>query len=72
MASKVVRDEAARLVREHGAEAYQIARDAMRLARRRSNARLSNYFGKVALEVARQQKREVDVDTATRYLDRQN
>ena len=70
MASKVVKDEAERLVREYGVEAYTTAREAMRLARQRKNARLERHLAQVALEVARQQKREVGVDTATRYLDR--
>ena len=35
MASKVVKDEAERLVREYGTQAYTTAREAMRLARQR-------------------------------------
>lgn len=70
MRTKVIKEEAERLVREHGAEAYQTAREAMRLARQRKNRRLEGYFSKVALEVARLGKREIGVDTATRYLDR--
>jgi hypothetical protein len=69
MRTKVIKDEAERLVREHGAEAYQTAREAMRLARRRKNRRLEGYFSKVALEVARVEKREVGLDTATKHLD---
>ena len=69
MASKVVKDEAERLVREYGTEAYQTAREAVRLARQRRNARLERYLAQVALEVARRQKREVGVDTATKYLE---
>lgn len=69
MASKVVKDEAERLIREHGAEAYTTAREAMRMARKRRNVRLERYLAQVALEVARQQKREVGVDTGTRYID---
>lgn len=59
MASKVVKDEAERLVREHGTEAYQTACEAMRVARQRKNSRLELYFSKVCLEVARRQKQFV-------------
>lgn len=69
MPSNNVKDEAERLVREHGAEAYQTAREAMRLARNRRNGRLERYLSSVAQEVARRQKLIVGVDTATKYLD---
>ena len=58
MASKVVKDEAERLVREHGAGAYQNARAALSLAKRQRNIRMELYLGQVVLEVARQAKRE--------------
>lgn len=69
MPSKAVKDEAEKLVRDHGAAAYSIAREAVRLARRRKNERLSSFFGKVALEVARQQKREQGLEAEPRHLD---
>lgn len=56
MASKVVKDEAERLVREHGAEAYPTARAALSLAKRQRNIRKELYLGQVVLEVARRQK----------------
>lgn len=68
MMKRDIKDEAERLVREHGAEAYGAAREAMREARRRKNGRLETYFAKVAVEVARLSGREVGVDTATRYV----
>ena len=68
MKTTVVREEAERRVLEFGTDAYGKAREAMREARRRKNARLEKYFAKVALEVARRTGREVGLDTATRYL----
>jgi len=61
MPSKVVKDEAERLVREHGSEAYQAAREAIRAARQRRNAKLDRYLSQVALEIARRERREVGV-----------
>ena len=43
----VIREEAERLVREHGAEAYETARAAVRKARRRGNKRLVEFMEKV-------------------------
>lgn len=68
MRSKAIREEAERLVRHHGTDAYDVARLSMREARQRKNARLETYFAKVSLEVARLTGREIGVDTATRYL----
>jgi hypothetical protein len=56
MASKVVKLEAERLVREHGNEAYPIARAALSLAKRQRNIRMELFLGQVVLEVARRQK----------------
>jgi hypothetical protein len=69
MYRKAVRDEAALLIQDHGADAYAMARSAMREARRRRNGRLERFLAKVALEVARLKGREVGLDTANRYLE---
>lgn len=69
MKASAIREEAERLVLEFGTDAYDRAREAMREARRRKNARLERYFSKVSLEVARRAGREVGVDTTTRYLE---
>lgn len=58
MRSKAIKDEAERLVREHGVAAYQNARAALSLAKRQRNIRMELYLGQVVLEVARRQKRE--------------
>lgn len=70
MRAKAIQEEAARLLRDYGTDAYDKAREAMRLARTRRNARLETYFAKVAQQVARDSGREIGVDTATKYLDR--
>ncbi len=59
MASKVVKDEAERLVREYGTEAYPNARASLSAAKRQRNIRMQTYLAQVVLEVARRQKREV-------------
>jgi hypothetical protein len=68
MRSKAIQEEATRLIRDYGVDAYNNAREAMRLARAKKNARLESYFAKVAQQVARDSGREIGVDTATRYL----
>ncbi len=68
MRSKAIQEEASRLLRDHGTDAYDKAREAMRVARQRKNARLETYFAKVAQQVARDSGREIGMDTATRYL----
>jgi len=69
MRRQAVKDEAERLIEEFGDQAYYKAREAMRLATRRKNARLASYFAAVAGEVAARTGREVGMDTATRYLE---
>jgi hypothetical protein len=70
MKVKDIKDEAERLIRECGPDAYANAREAMRLAHRRRDVRLERYLSKVSLEVARQSGRNVGEDTATRYVSR--
>jgi hypothetical protein len=65
MKVKDIKDEAERLIREYGTDAYANAREAMRLARRRKDARLERYLSKVSLEVARRSGRNVGADTST-------
>jgi hypothetical protein len=69
MYRKAVRDEAALLIQDYGASAYDTARAAMREAHRRRNDRREQFMAKVALEVARRKDRKVGMDTATRYLE---
>jgi ribulose 1,5-bisphosphate synthetase/thiazole synthase len=70
MVRRVVKDEVEKLMRELGAGAYENARETMRAARRQRNARMEQHFAKVATEIARWAGREIEVDTATRYLER--
>lgn len=64
---KAVKDEADRLIMAYNERAYEMARQAMREARRRRNARLERFFVGVALEVAKRQRRVVSDDVATRW-----
>ena len=68
-AGRAIKDEADTLLRQFGPAAYPMAREAMREARRRKELRLARFYAKVSLEIARRAKREVGLDTATRYLD---
>jgi hypothetical protein len=68
MRRQAAKEEAERLCREFGGEAYDKAREAMREARRRRNVRLERYFAKVAVTIAGRTGRQIGEDTATRYL----
>ena len=57
MPSKAIKDEAERLVREHGTEAYRVAGEAVLAARRARNVRMERFRTDVALEVSRREKR---------------
>ena len=54
MRLKAIKDEAERLVREHGPAALDVALEAKSQAKRKGNMRMERYLGKVALAVARQ------------------
>lgn len=54
MRLKAIKDEAERLVREHGPGALEFALEARLQAKRKRNLRMERYLGKVALAVARQ------------------
>ena len=54
MRLKAIKDEAERLVREHGPGALDFALEAKLQAKRQRNQRLERYMGKVATAVARQ------------------
>ena len=54
MRLKAIKDEAERLVREHGPAALDFALEAKLHAKRQNNFRMERYLGKVALAVARQ------------------
>jgi len=69
MQQKAVKEEADRLVCEYGTEAYSAAREAMRLAKQRKNSRLERYFAKIAVEIARREKRVVGLDTQSLSVD---
>jgi hypothetical protein len=49
----VVKDEAEKLIQTFGKDAYEKAQSAVQDAKRRRNARLERYLGKVALKIAR-------------------
>ena len=53
MKLKAIKDEAERLVREHGDSAFDFALEAKAQAKRQRNLRVERYMGKVALAVAR-------------------
>lgn len=53
MKLKAIKDEAQRLIREHGAGAFDFALEAKAQAKRKRNLRVERYMGKVALAVAR-------------------
>jgi hypothetical protein len=53
---KAVKNEAEKLIKTFGSDAYDKAREAMQDARRRRNARLERYHAKVALEIERQSR----------------
>lgn len=53
MRIKAIKDEAEKLVREHGAQAKEVALEAAARAKRQRNLRMEHFMGKVALEAAR-------------------
>jgi hypothetical protein len=64
-------DEADALIGTFGDGAYYTARDLMRKAREQNDSLATNHFAKTALLIARRTGREVGLDTATRYLDKE-
>jgi hypothetical protein len=50
---KAIREQAQKLIRDHGDAAYQKAQEAVRAAHRRRNGRLERYLTNVAREIAR-------------------
>ena len=50
---KAIREQAQKLIRDHGDAAYQKAQEAVRAAHRHRNSRLARYLAKVAQEIAR-------------------
>ena len=63
MLAKAIKQEAEKLIRDHGQAAYDKACEAMRAARRRRNVRLEKYLAKVAQEIGRRTGGEGGVDT---------
>jgi hypothetical protein len=50
---KAIRDQAEKLIRDYGDNAYDKAYEAVRTARRHRNGRLERFLEKVAREIAR-------------------
>ncbi len=57
---KAIREYAERLIREYGDAAYQKAQEAARNAHRRRNGRLEHFLERVASEIARRARVELD------------
>jgi hypothetical protein len=59
MRLKAIKEEAAKLVREMGSDALEVAELETLKAKRQKNHRLELYKGQVALEVSRQMRSKV-------------
>ncbi len=57
---KAIEDYAEKLIREYGDAAYQKAQDAVRAAHRRRNGRLEHFLEKVAHEVAKRSRPDLN------------
>jgi hypothetical protein len=68
---QIVVDDAADLIARYGNAAYHEARNRARLARLGHGDRPDEHWGRVAKEIARCQRIEVGLDTATRYVGEQ-
>ena len=61
MRVEAIREEAEKLIREYGQMAYDKAREEVRRAHQRRNARLEKYRAKVAQEIERRTAKEKDI-----------
>jgi hypothetical protein len=57
---EAIREHAEKLIREYGDAAYEKAQEAVRDAHRRRNGRLEHFLEKVAREIARRTRADLD------------
>lgn len=66
-----VKAEADEYLESFGDQAYAEARKVMRVARKRGHKRLEKFLSRVCVEIAKRLNIEIGLDTATRYLEKQ-